>query len=1609
MGRHLALLVGASDYQSTQGDFSSLGFIPAELEQLRVALTARDFEVELVARGYVDDHGTGINASHIRSSINKALANARMNDTLLIVVSGHGIQHEGRDYIVPEGLHPFDDHVEESVPVDWAAGAVSRSQADTVVFLLDTCREGVREEAKGRGRLVRRAPDLDWKLERRRKVARIFACSPLEKALWAKGGAGGDAAGAAPFSLFTRALTDLVREHRPRMTLTQLLASLQTRIDELHTVCGKNGRPQQVDHQITSGPVRDEIVVLPSLPGAEEDPPTRSYADHAWVHIVTEHRAWSLVPASWTGPVAALKQRCAEITARLAAENDLHAPRLTDDPWHDPTHVERTSGQLAQLLIGAPSSERPRALTDLMPTEAALLALTPFLAHTVEVRLAATEAQVLQDDPPQFTTFIERYPRERRRLEQARRAGNAPAVAQIRWWLFHRWLLHRGESYHQSVVDPLLPPPADDLADWVPRALGSGVLLRLVNELRLSPFSLLGSGDQPEAQTGVEGAAPRVRSVVAQGDADQHDVRERLLATLLKLARARAVTPQALPQVLVQNLGVRHQVDLHELRTCLQKSYWDRVAKSITLRATTRHHVGTLAVEMYCDQVDGLLRDIGKQSDLPMDLRPLENLPARAEPELDAPQHLREAIRFRADEERVLDLLMGRNLYKNPELAVRELYQNALDACRHRELRTRYLRRMGRPLPEWEGLITFKQGVDSQGRHYLRCTDTGIGMGVNEIRHAFAEAGARFVHLPEYVREMALWQQHAEDLKLYPNSRFGIGVLSYFMLADEITVETCRLSMEGRPGQGLRVSIAGPGTLFRIDPLPDDPERDAGTTVTLYLNPPEEGEGPLSCVQVLSEHLWIAPYRTTASMGGTPVRWEADRLRGEALEQHQSGHVSPLWRHGRGKRVAAARAPGGRLYWVDGKGVYLADGVKTGDDAFGMVVDLRDDLRPELLSVDRVELQRYDEAAVRQLLVDGIPTLISSPVFSYAWALRLAGSDEKLTVECLEHAAAAGNTWDVFGHEVPVATSGLFPPDELILRAVTGRPPQDGRARPLHDHLFVSCLPEYVVRWRLLSYLRAGLGGPTTDVVAGTEPLTALPTDLTLLSRTSRDGAGVWRQRLTAWRTDNPYDTRRRGFPVETGLSSTVHDTGLPLIDSLPAWADDTEELELDDVLRWVESTGRTVREVEQRLTALGFRVADLRVSPELGPDDLAYLRQVDSYGARLLPETPLSWPQLVYSAARARTTVPEAAERLTRLGYTVAAPLRGDVRPGEGDVSLLEALYRTEDGSGRAGTDALSVAQVAVASLATLASPAAVAARAGELRIEVPGHRFGAMPLDDTDRRILSRDLDGQGPWLDPNRDIPVPHLIGASRATGLDPDAVAERLRLHGFTPPEVAPRWAGITDEDLLMLSARASGLGHYPDADTPMSRDHVRQIALARNVPLADVRRRLADLGYTVPREDPVLDGLTTDDLSLVTRYVTDWDAEGRTSTVVPAAHVRAAALRLGRPPAELAERLTALGCRVETPPESFADPTPADVLAACLAAPSGAAGPTAEDCRSTELSLADLTALALRFGLPFREVALEATRRGLRHEAEDWFPAPAAGLPPRAAVPAHTTS
>lgn len=171
----------------------------------------------------------------------------------------------------------------------------------------------------------------------------------------------------------------------------------------------------------------------------------------------------------------------------------------------------------------------------------------------------------------------------------------------------------------------------------------------------------------------------------------------------------------------------------------------------------------------------------------------------------------------------LLKLLVGPLYdYKN-EIALRELIQNAVDACRE-------LADYSRDDPKKEAnLVTVPDIVvnieeNEDGTGWVTVTDNGVGMTLNTVTNYFLVAGASF-------RNSDVWKrEHIDDsgqTRVMRGGRFGVGALAAFLLGDEIQVRTrhfARPESEGlefkahidSPNIELRRCVASAGTSIKI-------------------------------------------------------------------------------------------------------------------------------------------------------------------------------------------------------------------------------------------------------------------------------------------------------------------------------------------------------------------------------------------------------------------------------------------------------------------------------------------------------------------------------------------------------------------------------------------------------------------------------------------------------------------------------------------------------------------------------------------------------------------------------------------------------------------------
>ncbi|WP_238012409.1 caspase family protein [Dactylosporangium sp. AC04546] len=1191
-----------------------------------------------------------------------------------------------------------------------------------------------------------------------------------------------------------------------------------------------------------------------------------------WRRHATDHEIWERVADE--PRTEQVRQSCVRFVERLSGLRSRAEEQLRRDPWSDRNLANRMSDRTRWLVGKTIDSGEAFSVA-----EAALVVTVPFVYETYWATLAAEHAGIAPErwardaGDPGFWQFVSGYARLARRVEAA--PDRAATAAEIGWWLLHHWIARR------AVVDP-----PDVLAKLLARGeLGplSGLVEELLRALRADAgFVLRTDRPRPLEQ----------ESFVDGGKVSEQRIRERLVAYLLAAGHAMAIEPIRLPDILVEHLGIGDPVSLDALETTLADAAWLDHGNIRALSATCNHPAVDLALRDHVASVDRLLHEIQHAANRDSTLIPLRSLPHRVSADLirpstsnGRPAYSRAGVRFRLAEDRVQELLMGEQLYGNPELAIRELYQNALDACRYRAARGEYLERTTNIEHDWTGRISFVQGVDDEGRPYLDCVDNGIGMGERELSEVFSHSGVRFADLPDFLEEQSAWARLDPPVGLYPNSRFGIGVLSYFMLADEISVDTCRFDRTGRLGDRLTVTIAGPGTLFRM--VNHGPGTKAGTRVRLYLR---KTVNPLSCVAVLRRLLWVAQFATSADDGTTQLHWPAGDLAASAPLGMSDYQPTPSSEPP--DAVVAWGPAGGSVWWYDAKGAVLVDGIWLQEGPYGAAVDLRGHLAPPL-SVDRNRILNFRLDDVLGLLMAAVPVAAApdNPVFSHQWLSRLVNKTPGVADAVFAAALAAG--WERWPGDDSDALriAGCFPPDQETEWLPIGlwgvdRPRQFAS---LHAH-------GPLAQWRATSWAAAGGLAHALTVAPETRVVPARPSDAILLAAdplTAGDPDALRNSPSGPWRgprTDEPV-TFDRLLTAAIRLNWSVHAVGERLADLGYAVPDRVEHLP-------VETLGRADIEI---LADDSSHERPWLIPPCLGNDE------------------PVPAELVIAAAGKLGTTAHAVADRLTALGYTTAGAAYSDHVVSRDDFALI-AVGLTNQAPWLPSAEQVPIEHVIAAAGKLGTTAHAVADRLTALgytttsRADLP-----AGNLDGDDTTMVSAGLDTRPPWLPLGEPVGAEHLIAAAGKLGTTAHAVADRLTALGYTTTSAADLPTGDLDGgDALVISQDVN-------FDLPWSRPPVpRQpwfdrtgrvpawrlvVGAARlGTTTTSVAERLGRLGFL---DVPSVDLSTADHVLLSANLAGTqpwWDAW----TPVPAHHLIAAAVELEADARDLFDRLLFLG-------------------------------------------------------------------------------------------------
>jgi hypothetical protein len=172
------------------------------------------------------------------------------------------------------------------------------------------------------------------------------------------------------------------------------------------------------------------------------------------------------------------------------------------------------------------------------------------------------------------------------------------------------------------------------------------------------------------------------------------------------------------------------------------------------------------------------------------------------EPHIYARGFIDQPIAFRLDEARVTQLLIGEHLYSRKDVAIRELLQNSVDACRARGTTSAWIRIY----------------IDGEK---LVVQDNGIGIDFEAALNFLARKGFSYYQSEEF-------KQSDQASRFDPISRWGLGFLACFMIASELCIETKR---EGKDACRFLIPNVAEGWRYEKGAL-----TEPGTIVTLNLN-----------------------------------------------------------------------------------------------------------------------------------------------------------------------------------------------------------------------------------------------------------------------------------------------------------------------------------------------------------------------------------------------------------------------------------------------------------------------------------------------------------------------------------------------------------------------------------------------------------------------------------------------------------------------------------------------------------------------------------------------------------------------------------------------------
>lgn len=298
-------------------------------------------------------------------------------------------------------------------------------------------------------------------------------------------------------------------------------------------------------------------------------------------------------------------------------------------------------------------------------------------------------------------------------------------------------------------------------------------------------------------------------------------------AAVLRLSDILDFDYERTPKILFENLGFREgdvpgsKTSIDEWKKHLAVHTIEVKSDELIFSSICNNPTVEASIRKFCKIIEREVRDtqaVLKSNKSEIVEHYKINLPLTTRSDISSVGYTFKEVALNLNQAAIMSLLMGENLYSNKFHSIRELIQNSLDACAALDviLDDQY----------YKPLITLKTFFDDAQRFWIEVKDNGIGMDEHVITEYFFRIGNSYYDSPEFER---MKKENKKD-PFIPTSRFGIGILSVFMIADKLSVKTKSNYSPRKDNHYREILVDGQHSLAHISELKEDAQ---GTTISI--------------------------------------------------------------------------------------------------------------------------------------------------------------------------------------------------------------------------------------------------------------------------------------------------------------------------------------------------------------------------------------------------------------------------------------------------------------------------------------------------------------------------------------------------------------------------------------------------------------------------------------------------------------------------------------------------------------------------------------------------------------------------------------------------------